>query len=355
MLLYRSIVYKCLMNRSTDAAASRVRVGGRALRLVAPRRVELVALPVPEPRDDEVVVRVRAVGVCGTDLHAFRGRSGRLPVVLGHDVAGTVADAGRGVAGLRPGARVTIDPTLSCQACAYCRLGRPQLCASGGYLGMTVDGAMADYICLPAANAIDLPREVADHESTLLEPLVVALHLLDRVHSLGTEGAAGIVVGGGPLGIAVAQVLERHGHPCTVIEPVAARREAAAALGLVARAPEAVPAPSVEPRLLVETSATEAGFALSAELATPGSAIAVIGRAPATVPVSDVLMGELAVVGVRGGPGRYPEAVGMVARGEVTLAPLVTHTVELADAGRLLDLAAQPDTPVLRAVIECEG
>ena len=103
------------------------------------------------------------------------------------------------------GLTVTLDPTLSCEACAYCRLGRPQLCASGGYLGMTVDGAMADYICLPAANAIELPGGVQDHDGTLLEPLVVALHLLDRVRSLGTEGAAGLVVGGGPLGIAVSR------------------------------------------------------------------------------------------------------------------------------------------------------
>src|SRR5437763_9866417 len=136
------------MNRSTVAADTRVRVGGRVLRLVAPRRTELIGLPVPEPGDGDVVVRVRSVGVCGTDLHAFRGRSARLPVVLGHDVVGTVTAVGGGGAGPRPGTRVTLDPTLACDECAYCRAGRPALCSAGGYLGMTVDGAMADYICL---------------------------------------------------------------------------------------------------------------------------------------------------------------------------------------------------------------
>jgi len=327
------------------------RVGGRVLRLEAPQDLRVVELPHPDAGAGEVAVDVRAVGVCGTDLHAYRGRAQRLPIVLGHDVAGLVTGVGAGVDEALLARRVTIDPAMRCGRCVYCARGLPALCPVGAYMGMSVDGAFAERLVVPAANVHVLPDAVDDLAATVLEPVVVALRLLQRTDGVLPDPARTVVIGGGPLGIVLARVLQARGHDVRVVEPQPGRRRVAEGLGLSAVAPEVLPPPPAGPALLVETSATAAGTLLALQAATPGSAIAVIGRSPESVPMADVLLGELSVLGVRGGSGLYDDAIRLVADGVVAPAAVITHQYAADQAGAAFaEAVASPDN-VLRAVV----
>ncbi|MFI5611930.1 zinc-binding dehydrogenase [Amycolatopsis sp. NPDC051903] len=327
-----------------------VRCGGRVIELVEPKRFAERRQPVPEPGPGEVVVRMRALGLCGTDLHLYGGRATHYPHVVGHDGAAEVVAVGEGVSGVATGPRVTIDPVAHCGRCAHCAAGRPQLCLEGGYLGMLGPGLLAEYVCVPARLAVPLPDEVSDLAATVLEPVAVALHLLKRVAPLVPEPLPCAVVGGGPLGILLALVLGHHGYSPHVFEPHPGRRALAAAAGLPAHPPEAADVGSGA-RLVVETSAAATGVALADELATPGSIVAVVGRAPHSVEPPSVLLKELTIVGVKGGPGQYPESVRLVAEGALDPEAVLTHRFGWTEAGEAFRRTTDEPDRVVRAAL----
>ncbi|MBU2668173.1 alcohol dehydrogenase catalytic domain-containing protein [Actinoplanes bogorensis] len=332
-----------------------VRAGGRVARLTAAGVITLTDDAVPSPGPGEALIRLTACGVCGTDVHAYAGRPAALPIVLGHDAAGVVDALGPGTdSPAAIGERVTIDPTIACGACVYCTQSRPQLCLAGGYLGMTCDGTMASRIVVPARNLVPLPGTVTDVDATVLEPIAVALHVLERLGPWTAKPVAR-VVGGGPLGIIAAQTLNSYGWETLVFEPLGHRREAGRAAGLDVRDSNDAPAgdPADGPVLVVETSATAGGVALASRLATPGSAIAVVGRAPADFAAADVLGRELTVFGSRGGSGTYPRAVELVRDGHVRPAAVVSHHFGLDETGEAMRAVTEPGTTVLRAVLAC--
>lgn len=327
--------------------------GGRVLQLSDKRVIDIVDRPVPDPGPGEVVVNVTALGLCGTDLHLFDGRGNEYPWVVGHDAAGVVAKIGEGVTGLEEGQRVAVDPVLSCGECAACRRGQTQLCSVGGYLGMLGPGMAAQYVGLPAKQVIPLPDGVSDLAATALEPLAVALHTLKRVGRLTTKPGPAFVIGGGPLGLLQAQVMEYFGWRCSVVEPQERRRELGASLGLTTLSPEEADAleDDGQARLIVETSASGPGVDQSERMATPGSIIAVVGRGPHSVAPPAVLLKELSILGVKGGPGQYPGSVALVAQGVVDPTAVITHTFEWEHAQQAFsDTVEQPGTIVRSAL-----
>ncbi|WP_329222842.1 alcohol dehydrogenase catalytic domain-containing protein [Streptomyces sp. NBC_01485] len=322
------------------------------MELVEPHVFAPTRRPVPEPAAGEVVVAMRALGLCGTDLHMYGGRAADYPHVVGHDGAAVVAARGDGVTGVAVGQRVTVDPVAHCGKCADCTRGAVQLCPDGGYLGMLGPGLLAEYVCVPARLLVPLPDSVSDLAATVLEPVAVALHLLERVSPLlPTEPVPCAVVGGGPLGILLGVVLRHHGYVPHLFEPQVTRRDLAATVGL-----DVHPAEPVNlgdgPRLVVETSAAPAGVALADELATPGSVVAVVGRAPHSIAPPSVLLKELSLVGVKGGPGQYPEAVRLVADGVVDPETVITHRFGWHEADAAFRISAnRPDLVVRTALL----
>lgn len=326
------------------------RVGGRVARLVDVRRLEISEQAVPEAGPGEALVRLSASGICGTDLHAWNGRFMTFPITLGHDAGGVVEALGPDTPGPAVGSRVVIDPQLSCGECLHCRGGRRHLCAQGSYLGIDATGTLAEHIVVPAHRLVDVPDAVDDEAATVVEPVAVALHLLQRVGPT-VEGRPAEVVGGGPLGILLAQTLAAHGHAVRVHEVREDRRRITAAAGLETVDATAAAVPLDEPALVVETSASASGAARAWDLASPGSSVAVVGRAPWEAPFADVLLRELSVFGVRSGGDRYPAALDLVARGLVRPSDVVTHRFALEDVGAAFEACADPAAAVMRAVV----
>jgi L-iditol 2-dehydrogenase len=176
----------------------------RALLLAGERHLTLVDLPMPSlDRPDDVLVRVHAVGICGSDLHGYLGHTGRRipPLVMGHEATGEVVAVGAGVQRLRPGMRVATNTIASCGQCRPCLSGQRALCEHRLILGMNAQGAYAEYVAWPETSLPELPESLSYEAGALAEPLAVALH---AVNIAGIKpGDTVFIAGGGPIGVLV--------------------------------------------------------------------------------------------------------------------------------------------------------
>jgi threonine dehydrogenase-like Zn-dependent dehydrogenase len=210
----------------------------------------------PRPADGEVLIRVTATGICGSDIHGFTGENGRRHPgqVMGHETVGRVVDwtaggrqpaepaepAGRVNTALAPGALVTVNPVIACGACPACRAGTEQSCPSRRVIGVApdIESAFADAMVVPARNVVPLPEDMPEEYGALVEPLAVGYHAADRGGC--TERDAVLVVGGGPIGQACLLAARRLGAQRVVVsEPNPHRRDLVTALGAVAVDPTA--------------------------------------------------------------------------------------------------------------------
>jgi len=191
----------------------------RAAIIDAPGNVRVGSIPDPTPEPDELVVRVGACGICGTDLHIMDGDSPLVcyPVVPGHEFAGEVVAVGRNISRgnssgdmkITVGARVAVDPTLNCGHCEFCRTGRENLCLYYNAIGVTVNGACAEYVTVPAAKAYMLPEHLSFRDAALIEPISCAVH---GIHLLNPRpGDTFLIVGAGTMGLILAQLALRGG------------------------------------------------------------------------------------------------------------------------------------------------
>jgi propanol-preferring alcohol dehydrogenase len=185
----------------------------KAIRLVEPGHpLELQLISIPSAGDEEVLVRVRAAGICHSDAHYRAGRStmGTLPLTLGHEIAGEVEWVGSKVTIVKPGARVCLHYNISCGNCYYCQTGKEQFCSTVKMLGHHVDGGYAEYVAVPAANAIPLPHEISFEEgATLMCASATAFHALHRGRVKAGEMVAVFGVGG--LGMSAIQLAKALG------------------------------------------------------------------------------------------------------------------------------------------------
>ena len=288
------------------------------------------------------LVRVTAVGICGSDLHWW-GEAGIgdatlvAPLVLGHEAAGVIVE------GPRNGERVAIDPAVPCGACRSCRDGHRNLCSHtlfAGHAGQ--DGAMRDFMAWPSELLHPMPDALTDADGSLLEPLGVAIHALDLGHV--RLGASVAVVGCGPIGLLLVQVLRAAGAgSVAAFDPLPHRREAAARLGA-----DVVADPTQASHLITQRDLLDEGADVAFEMAGTNDAVqlamalvrpggrAVLGGIPSddrtTFQASVARRKGLTIAMVRRMNEVYPRAINLAAEKKVDLAPLVTHRFPLEKA-----------------------
>ena len=171
----------------------------------------MLELSQPVPKEGEVLLRVRAAGVCGSDLHGFLGRSKKRvpPLVLGHEFAGEVSAVSREVSGVAPGAAAAVYPIISCGACEYCSSEREHLCPARRVYGLDFHGGLAEYVAVPERCLFPIPASMSFVEGSLVEPLANAVHVLKRCHNVG--GKSVLVYGAGPIGMLCSLVAKLRG------------------------------------------------------------------------------------------------------------------------------------------------
>ena len=199
----------------------------RALVYTAPNEMTLRDVPQPALAAGEVILRIDAVGLCGSDMHAFHGHDPRRKpgLILGHELAGTIIE------GPGTGMRVTANPLITCGVCDYCVQGRDNLCSNRTMVGMTRPGAFAEFMAIPVRSLIDIPQDMTARQAALTEPAATALHAIDvatRVcHRPPAEGRV-LVIGGGAIGMLAALLLRSRGALVTLVETNPLRRASVA-------------------------------------------------------------------------------------------------------------------------------
>lgn len=318
----------------------------RAVRVVGPGSLELAEVPEPDSGND-VVVRARQVGICGTDIKIV---AGKIPVdyprIIGHEVVGDVVSAPPG-SPFAEGSRVLVDPGVACGWCPMCQAGRFNICLNGGLLGRDVDGVFTELTVVPVKRLVAVPDTVGDTASGLLQVLGTCVHAVKTVDTFPGQVAA--VIGLGVAGQLVSQLLTLRGVRVVGITRSEWKRELAERAGALATAPphqaEAVLAEmtgGLGPAIVVEAVGEEATLAQSISLAATGAQVVVFGTltgAGEGLPYYQLYLKELTLHNPRAALiGDYADGVALVAAGSLTLDPIVTHVLDLAEAPRAFEL-----------------
>ncbi|MGW2918297.1 NAD(P)-dependent alcohol dehydrogenase [Streptomyces angustmyceticus] len=331
----------------------------RAAVLHGPGRLSIEERPVPAPGPGEVLVRVEAVGTCGSDVHYYRhGRIGdfvvREPLVLGHEAAGTVVACGPGTDARRAGRRVSIEPGTPCGSCDECRPGRYNLCPDMRFLATPpVDGAFCQYLAVREDFAHEVPDTLTVEEAALLEPLSVAVWACRKARV--APGDRVLITGAGPIGLVAAQTARAFGAREVLVTDVVPHRLALArAAGATAVDVSRTPLAEADytPTVLLECSGVPA--VSSEAIRTVGRAGRVVligmGGSEASLPVSRVQNYELELTGTFRYAHTWPAAISLVESGRVRLDSLVSHGYGLAEAESALTVATH-DATAVKAVI----
>ncbi|HEX7066442.1 MAG TPA: zinc-dependent alcohol dehydrogenase family protein [Bacillales bacterium] len=182
----------------------------KALVIEEPYKAAIKELPYPKPGKDEVTIKVKRVGICGTDVHIFKGEFlSPYPIVPGHEFAGEIEEAGENVAAFQKGDRVSADPSLFCGACQFCLTNRGNHCENWGAIGNTVDGSMAEYVRVPAKNAVKLPDDMSFETGAFIEPIACVVHGMNRLQL--KTGDRVILFGAGAMGQQLVQAMKSAG------------------------------------------------------------------------------------------------------------------------------------------------
>ena len=307
--------------------------------------------PVPVLQPDEVLVRVRACGICGSDVHGMDGSSGRRipPIVMGHEAAGMIAEIGSGVIGWKKGDRVTFDSTVSCGECWYCRRGEINLCENRRVLGVSCGeyrrhGAFAEFVAVPQRILYRLPENLSFEQAAMVEAVSVAVHAVERTPL--TLNASVAVVGTGMIGLLVVQVLRARGCGRIIaIDLDEGKLKLASRFGAtdMLNASEADVQEKI--RELTNGRGVDAAFevvGLSPTVKTAidsvrkGGSVTLVGNLKPQVelPLQAVVTRELTLIGTCSSAGEYPACLELIASGKVNVTDFISATPPLEEGAK---------------------
>ena len=325
--------------------------------------LRLETRPLPELKPGMVRLRVRRVGICGSDMHYYAdGYIGVFvpsqPFVMGHELTADVAAVADGVTAPAVGARVTVNPARACGFCAYCKGGRGNLCRRTIMLGSAstkppTDGAMAQYVTVRADQCHVLPVAMDDGVGAMMEPLAVALHAVQRAGAV--SGKTALVTGGGQIGLLALLVARAFGAtPVALSDVVAARRQVARDMGAEAVLDPTAPNLAEQVQALtgdgfdvvIEASGAPPALRQAFDLVRPGGVIVQVGspgKADVPLPANQLMIREIQYRGSFRYTNVYDEAIRLVTAGRVKVQPLISRVFPLAEVGAAMAQAFDKD------------
>jgi len=340
----------------------------KAMLLSKYRHLEIADLPTPAPGPGELLVKVAACGICGSDVHGYDGSSGRRipPIVMGHEGAGRVAAVGHQVSGWSEGDRVTFDSTISCGTCPYCARGEINLCDNRQVLGVSCAdyrcaGAFAEYVIVPQRIVYRLPDSLSFSEAAMLEAVAVAVHAvsLSRISS----GDKALVLGAGMIGLLCLQALRADGCSTVYIADVDASRlklakevgatETLHATGdeLIAEILNRTNGAGVD--VAVEAVGIDATVRSAVHAVRKGGTVTLVGNITpeVTLPLQKAVTRQIRIQGSCASAGEYPQAIELLTSGAIKVKPLITAIAPLEDGPQWFERLYSHEPNLMKVVL----
>ena len=341
----------------------------KALVHTAPLQFDLRDVPQPQPGEEEVLVRVKACGICGSDVHGYTGKTGRRipPIIMGHEAAGIVEAVGPKAQNVGLGDRITFDSTVYCNQCPACRQNRVNLCQNRKVLGVSTpafrrDGAMAEYVVVPWWITYRLPEAVSFEEAALIEPASVSLHAA-RITPIDVNDVVA-VIGAGQIGLFAIQAARVKGAGTIIAldmkeERLALARQLGADVTInpgtadvPAEVRRAVGRPEAD--AVLEAVGTEATVGLAMGLAKLGGHVTLIGNVTPRIQVNlqDIVSRELTLRGSCAIAGEYRACLDLIAAGRIRAKPLISRILPLTEGPGAFDALHRGDPGLMKIVLQ---
>ena len=341
----------------------------KALLLEEYKKLTVTDMPDPEFGDHEVLVQIKACGICGSDIHGFDGSSGRRipPLIMGHEASGVVAEIGSSVTTVKEGDRVTFDSMVSCGKCYFCRRGQQNLCEDRRVLGVSCSeyrqhGCFAEYSVVPEHIIYPIPDNLSFEHAAMIEPVSVAVHAVNRTPV--TLGDSAVVVGAGMIGLLVIQALKAAG--CTKViavdladEKLKLAQELGADLGINPKNTDAVKAiqdatDGHGADIAMEVVGATATVKTAIEGTRKGGSVTLVGNLAPEVnfPLQSVVTRELTVYGTCGSNGEYPECIDLLSRGVIQVEPLISAKATLEEGSNWFDRLYAAEAGLMKVILQ---
>ena len=316
--------------------------------------------------EDQVLIRVTLAGVCGSEIHAYKGTHPfrRPPAIMGHELTGIVAEVGTACNRIKPGDRVTVDPQWTCDTCEWCRTGRHNICKNKTVLGTTSwPGAFGEYVVIPEKRVYPIPENLEDILAVTVEPLSVGMHAADRASI--QRGESAVIYGCGTIGLAtVAGVRERGASRIVAVDIRESSLDAARKIGATATVTAGTPEAGVSIRaglgseqadMVFVTVGMETVFHDALSVVKPGGRIILIALfdKPVSFEPFDLVGTEVSVIGSQMyTPEDVERAILSLSEGRIDFSPVVTHCLPLESAQRAFDLAGSKDDGAIKVILK---
>jgi len=333
--------------------------------LEGPNRVSVQEVPTPSPGPSEVLISVKACGICGSDVSAYQGKHPfvRYPVVQGHEFSGEIAGLGESVDQLKKGDKVVVEPSLTCGTCYHCKTGRYNVCNELAVLGFQADGAMAEYFVANSEKTYRIPPEISFEDAALVEPAAVALHAV-RGSNLRV-GDNVLIIGAGTIGLMLLQCCKAAGASSTIVtDLIDFRLDIARRLGAdyTMNVKDLDPVAAIRSEfgrdwvdVVFEASGSMSAMNQAIEVVRKGSEIVVVGIPPKEVSTEIALIQdrELLVKGSLMYSSRdYSRVIEMMARGKIGSSGMITHRFSLRDLYKAYQTIEEQPERVLKVMIQ---
>jgi len=327
--------------------------------------IRIEDVPKPEVKSGEVLIRVRSVGICGSELHAYEGVSRRRkpPLIMGHEFSGEVAEIGRDVEGLDVGNRVVVDPLIRCGACEQCLRGQGNVCRNMRLVGLHTCGAFAEYVPVEAANCHELSDSLTFEEGSMVEPLAVAVHAVNRTPV--KLGDVVVVVGAGIVGLMALQAAKAAGAGRVIVTDVLDYRlNFAKSIGadftvnprvenLADRISELTHGRGAE--VALEAVGLEATVRDAMSVLSRGGRLMILGMLAdkMTLDILDAVVNELEIKGSYCYTSEdFKRALSLIKDQKMNVRPLITNVLHLDEAARGFELLHQKTEGVLKVLLK---
>ncbi|MFK0329918.1 zinc-dependent alcohol dehydrogenase family protein [Rhizobium sp. NPDC090275] len=329
----------------------------KAVRLEAIGKLSFSEVEKPSPGPGELLVRVEACGICGTDRHLLHGEfPSRPPVTLGHEFTGVIEEIGPAVSGFRAGMRITGDPNISCGQCDRCQRGRVNLCRNLQAIGISRDGGFAEYVIIPQKQAFALPDDLDPVHGAFCEPLACCLHGVDLAGI--RTGSSVVVLGGGVIGLLVVQLARLAGATDVMLVTRSAdKRRLAENLGATVTAdpgdgdiikhitaPDGLLPGGAD--VVIECAGVAETVEQAPALTRHGGTVVILGVMPQGAKVSiepfDLLFREIRLIGSFINPFTHRRAADLIASGTIKVEALISRRIGLGEAVEAISNPARP-------------